>query len=288
MSKKNIISGTILILGLAISMQTAGAFGVSPALIELDGVLAGTRVEREMTITRPPYDPPGIAKISVTEGMDYIVLGQESIELQANQGQTKVPIVIDATNLKPGNYEAKIQYVYEVQNADQFTGAGSEIHRGVISRVKFSVTSESVEKWTVKQAFLEYENKKYPITLKYTLDNDGNIPVKPDLITLKIKNDLKSYEVNMKSKELEETAPFSEVGHSVTVPLKPKAGIYEAEIYLFDNKGEEIFKNSQPIQVLQKDVKTRNIVLIAGLSILTAVAIYWLSVALRSRSRARR
>lgn len=135
----------VFFLTFILSPSQTYAIGISPALVEINDVLAGSMAKGEIFVSRG--DASQVEKISVTitgSSASYIKLVKGDVmELPQAEQVTSIPFVIEPKTLATGNYQAFMVIAPYTEDASSQGGSGSKVLSGASSPPSTASTTSS-------------------------------------------------------------------------------------------------------------------------------------------------
>ena len=228
------------------------ATGVSPGIITIENILSGTEYKSKVVFSRADLAKAAQIKIDI-QGKDgqVIVPGltaeENTFDLKAGQNSFEFPFTINAKELPAGDYEARIKGVVLYSDPTVISGSSMSIQSGAISIIKFSVTSDQIEDYSVSDAFISDTEESTPVFINYRLSNKGNVMVRAGKLNVKIfdqNDEAKVYQSEISQDQLPLTAIGSSAESSVQSDLTVPIGDYAAEMIFYKSDGTEIFRGN--------------------------------------------
>jgi hypothetical protein len=214
----------------------AGGFGITPPRIWNEYLVPGSHFEQTITLTRSEPDN-GIQIETQTDAPDikgWIKIKEgEKFIYPADSKQFPMTVIIDVpTDAGYGNYYGKINIkAIPVGSTGQVTVA-----LGAVVDLKLRVSGEEFSDFKIQGINIPDIEEKWPLKVLVTLQNLGNIKVRPSRVHLDIFDDY--HEQNLKSADIT----------SMTWVDSFKTGSSEGELSISLSPGQywadyEIYKN---------------------------------------------
>ncbi len=171
-----------LLLFFSLLPQAAHAFGVSPATIQVDNLLPGSKTKQVLSVSHTDILQSSIFDVAVNgTGGVYIELLSKEATIPAGQQRIDFPFTIVIPEaVTSGSYNADISFIVRTPTQEKDSGSGLTLRQGVVVSVGFSVTQEQQSTFTIRDTGFEVTNTKEPVNFYYRLVNDGNISSGPD------------------------------------------------------------------------------------------------------------
>ncbi|MBI4147724.1 hypothetical protein HY490_00365 [Candidatus Woesearchaeota archaeon] len=254
-----------------IVLSTVNAIGISPPRIIAEGMNRGTQIEKLVFLS-------GVnSRDEVTIAVEGEVASWVSVDRELRftvpDATPEIPLVfrIAVPQDKPnGKYTGTAR----LTSASRTPLTGQQTSVSVVAGVTLSfdveVTGEQVKAYKITSVTLPPTSEQAPITLIITIDNTGNVAVKPSLVKLMIADKFK--QSLLSSANL--TATNAVAGHTkgnitLVVPQHLKPEEYWARVEVYDGTTVKFSQESvleitttqpaqttpqQPVQILLKQV----------------------------------
>lgn len=177
------------IIGILSPFVYVSALGISPSVVEVPKAPQNAAIEKYFVVTRGNPSEPMMAKIAV-EGQyasNITLLKGNEVELPKGQQQTRIPIVINTGSLPSGTYAASITvsaYPMSGTRESTTTGQGSAVIIAVKNTVRFTVTTDAIEDYSIESMFVQDTEEEMPIGFTFFLENRGTTDARPTKILL--------------------------------------------------------------------------------------------------------
>lgn len=249
LGKLVLVTGFLLLIPNVVS-----AIGISPALTFLENIPQNAEIERVIFISRGNPAQTERAKVTINGPVaSYVVVPTGGIvTMPQGLNNTPVPLVIKTGTLPAGTYDATIDIVPVVEELAPGQGTGSRILAGVQGRLRFSVTTKALEKYTIRSGEFTAVEQGQSIGLSYQLVNEGNTDARPSAVAITLvdeKDPTRQYTGRVEGTSLDFVGAFSE--RTVTVPteLKPGVGVYRGTMTFYRADAPIFTKNNILVQV---------------------------------------
>jgi hypothetical protein len=229
-------------------------FGISPAGITNTSLKKGTQYIQEMTISRSDPDEELIAIIQPDLGeMNGWVTFEPSMNVTLPVGEQRVPIRV-IVNVPADAAIKDYKGVFRILASPKEKVKGVSIVKGARVDIKVATTDDSIIELEIRSASIPdvYEKEDMNVTLK--IQNNGNTPVAPSKIEVRVQNLLEE-EIAILETDLIEMAPeymFSEV-NAIIKNHGLLAGEYYGNIKVFVG-AESLYENKVVFKVLPEKV----------------------------------
>jgi hypothetical protein len=232
-----IIAKLFMVCAIGCAPYMAQAFGVSPAVVEVNNLLPTSSAATTVYFSRANPDTADTVEITVSgTGATALMLPDSTVTLPI--GETSVPLTftIQPLGLAPGDYTATMTFIYITD--DSAAVDGMSIQSGVESTVQFSVTDDLVTQLAIDGIELVQPDGD-PAYLQYTVMNSGNTIAGPTSVTIDYTDNTATTVATevLPLDQLTAVPPFS--SQTKTVPLNNDlgAGLYtiSATFYGQDN-----------------------------------------------------
>lgn len=222
--------------------QSVHAFGVSPAFHHIDDMISGSEVLKEFTYVRSTgsLDKDQTIELFVEGPIADAVTLSEVVTVEKGVSSVKVPVIISAGDLPPGDYEVNILALASVVSDAITSGAGMQIQEGANAQIYFSITGDEVLDYTIDQTIIESTEEGQPVGFTFALTNKGNVAARPDEIRVVLTDQTDEslvIEETIPSQSIEFTDPFDRGEITVLLDTELSAGRYWVEFGFY--KGEE-------------------------------------------------
>jgi hypothetical protein len=244
---------SVLLFSASSEVFSAASIGLSPGAAKFEGVLRSGYAEKTITLSTSSETPlnceitatgPAEKWFSYSAGKNFI--------LNPRSHQTITIMVEPAEDAPNGVYEGYVTIVIK-PNANVSGGMGSQISTGV--SLKYSVEVSDVEKrhYVVSNVYITNDGtteERMPIEFSVSLQNDGNVRLKPRLSIQILSEDktevLTSHEYSDKL-----ILPTTKQDFLITVPHNLSIGKYWAKFtaYLDD---QVVSDNVLPLEILER------------------------------------
>lgn len=260
-----------LVFSLFLGVGSASAVGVSPAVVQYEGIAPGMTVEQRFTISRQDTNETTAFVVEPGEGLEGWVISSAGDKFILPAGKRRLPINLVFTvpqGTEPGQYEGIITIKTE---SNKIANAGEVgVNLGVAVRAIFNVTDAQVEKWSVKEVTVPAVEESNILRAYIQLKNEGNVAAQPAKVDVEIYD---SAEVTSFEKFTIDTFedsnvvdPFTTDSVRVDLPIRLDTGSYWAFVKVYDAKGGVLYDNKVRFKVvgvgeLRKEGRLSNIVL---------------------------
>ena len=159
------------------------AFGVSPAVVEINDLLSESSAEATIYISRTNPSTTDTVTVTVSgTGAAAVVLSDTTITLP--QGEVSVPFTfsIQPVDLVAGAYTVAMTFLYQQADATVVTSAMG-VQSGIEASIQFSVTNDQITNLSVSGIEITQADTALP-HLKYVLTNTGNTAAGPTSLSL--------------------------------------------------------------------------------------------------------
>lgn len=165
----------------------ARAFGISPPQVINDKLVTSAHYEQEITLSRADAEEEVTCNLDINApGFDGWLSFEPGKSFVVGKGEkvTKLKVMVDVPkDAKPGRNRGTIRVT--VTPKVQETGK-INIVLGAQIDVDLTVTSEKISQMTVKQVKIPDLEQGWKVLVTSTIENQGNVDVGPDKITLDV------------------------------------------------------------------------------------------------------
>lgn len=238
------------------------AIGIGPSSVILENLPQNIKIERTIFVLRGNPSKTEYASVELSgQAAPYITLLKEKeFPLPKGEEKTPIPIRIDTTNLGAGSYEATLsvrvagesQIVKKIDGASGVTSSMS-INQGVIANIRFTVTTEVIEDYSVNQVLIPATEDGQVLGIVYEIINNGTVAVHPGRIDLSIATSAQTKEIahseSINGSRLPLVEPFTTKRSTVITGAALKTGKYRAAITIYNAKNEKLFSQEVSLEV---------------------------------------
>lgn len=217
------------------------AIGMTPAVIEVLGVLPTNQVKREVYISRSnPKTTEYVSVVLSGSGAEAIQLQQsENFELPQGIQNTPLPFTIAPSGFAPGAYEAFL--TIQVKESEENVGT-NPILSGSQARIKFSVITELTELFQLDQINMAGASENAPFAFTFQATNNGNTAIAFEKIILNItdQNALPVWQDEIDGRALDNFPEFSQQKYVLPTTVSLPKGSYTALLTIMDAGDKEL------------------------------------------------
>lgn len=242
----------ILVLSL-LFIRAPDAFaglGFSPGLTRVEGMQPNTSVNREIVFSRDEVRDPLTLDITLTGmGAEYMS-GPDQVTFASGQDRAVFPLVITATDLPSGTYEATVNAITHedaqggTAKAEAFS-ASSRVVLAAFAGVSFTVTNEVKEEYSIKEIVLRPSEEQQRLGFSLQLVNTGNVAARPAKIDVVITNQDDPtfiYEETILGDTLPLVKAFATEDVGVFTNAQLPAGKYWVDFLVYNTEGNVIYE----------------------------------------------
>lgn len=237
------------------------ALGIGPSSVVLENLPQNIKVERTIFVLRGNPSKTEYASVELSgQAAPYITLLREKeFSLPKGEETSPIPIRIDTTNLGAGMYEATLSVkvageslqIVQEESTDGATSRMS-INEGVIANIRFTVTTEVIEDYTINQVLVPATEEGQILGIVYEIINKGTVAIHPgrvDISIIDIQTKEKVHTESVDGSRLELVEPFTTKRSTIITEAALKTGSYKAFVDFYNAKGEKIFTEETSLQV---------------------------------------
>lgn len=229
-------------------------FGVSPTVITIDDILIDTQVSKNFTLSRGEPVSDDVVRVTISGDAIENIIAEPQVVLLSEEEQTIYTVSISSKGLIPDKvYQSILTFVYTPQENDE--AAMMQVYPGVQAKINFSVTTESITSFEIKEVKMPSIYEGEPLSFSYYMINDGNVPVKPSQILVNLTNRFDpddKYTLWVNSNEFPDVAPFHAFDVRKVANLYPKVGKYTADVLVYNDDKVIFEKANLPYQVEER------------------------------------
>ncbi|MDP2629815.1 MAG: hypothetical protein Q8P56_00210 [Candidatus Uhrbacteria bacterium] len=201
------------VLGLlALMPSPSSALGISPGSIVEDRIPQNFELKREFFLTRGNPSEDEKAKITVSgsaaQNIELLTNG-DTIDLPKGRNAVAIPFKIKTGTLGADTYKAQLTVTVMPRAAEDgsTSGYGSQVLSGATGLIRFTVSTDAVEAFTIDTVYIQESEVDQPIGFSFRLSNQGTASVRPEKIELAFLQNEDSKEVYKETIDKEQLAP---------------------------------------------------------------------------------
>lgn len=250
-----IVVGLCLCGVFGLQAAPAQAIGLSPVDIFANDILPGSKVTKELYISRADASEAAVILVSIVgEAAQYIKtpLGNE-LTLPAGEVSFTYPLVIEPGNLASGTYSAKINVqttkpsAATAANEKGNVQAGTLILSGAQVSIIFTVSNKAVEEYTITGVEMASSEENQLVGFSYLMSNTGNVDARPAKIEFSVIDEIdptNAYKETIQGEQLEIVPAFTDTSVTVATKAQLIAGLYNVAITFYNTAGELIYESN--------------------------------------------
>lgn len=270
--------------------------GVSPAVIEVRDILAGTQVTKTFILSRSNPITADKVKVMISGSAAPFITGASEVVLPQGKQQTPYPFTIATAGLATNEeYEATISFSF---GDDEISAnMSARAFPAIKATIRFTVTNDIRQEFMIKQVIIQTSEEGQPLGFSYFMINTGNVDVRPTRIDLTItdQTNLKSvYTETILGETLVPVKAFSEKDITLFTKAKLASGRYWADFTFYDGDDVVFTREQYALQITSPDMNVPIVVssrtyrfAILGLSLIALGGLMWVIKTRRAR-RSRR
>lgn len=240
---------------LALIPLPGNALGISPGSFVEDRVPQNFELTREFFLTRGNPSENEKAKITISgsaaQNIELLTNG-DTIDLPKGKNAVAIPFKIKTGTLGADTYKAQLTATVmpQVANDGSTSGYGSQVLSGATGLIRFSVSTDAVEEFTIDAVYIQESEVDQPIGFSFRLSNKGTSSTRPEKIEFSFLQNEDSKEVYKETIDKEQLAPvppletqqINVVTKASTIPPGNYRGVFS-----FYNKEKLIHKDTSVV-----------------------------------------
>lgn len=261
MKKSFLVPLFCILVSLALSVfvpQHAHAVGVSPGIVEMDGLANGLRVPKNMYVSRPRNGPDVTFSVEISgEGARYIELSSPSFVMKSGQTQVGYTFYIVPKNAPNGLHEAQITFLSQsLGTGAGKTGSMAAVQIGAAAKIRFTVTDREVKGFEILNVSIVDTEEGQPLYVAFQIRNTGNVDFRPDKIYVELKDRTDEGNVirtEVSGEDVEVVPPLET--REITIPFKADIpiGKYKVKVLLFSDNEQKYAVQDLNLQVFPEN-----------------------------------
>ncbi len=168
------------------SVQNVLAIGVSPSIVELDGLANNIVLDKTLYMSRANPSKEEYYKITIEgDGAPYVSVDKTTIALPKGEKQVPFTVHIKPVAAPNGTYRAFLVITGTVPDHKIESGQNNVAFlTGVTAQIQFVITDKQIKKFDIVEVYDEETEVDQPFVFYFLLKNSGNVSARPDKIDL--------------------------------------------------------------------------------------------------------
>lgn len=231
---------------------------VSPGTVIAEGLLSGSKTIKKISFSRSDASQSQQLVISISGPAAASLSGPETIDIPAGVYATSYPLTINAGTLAAGTYEAAIIGTFTAPPSDRTTqgdsrdAAQTTIITAAKASVRFIVSNESRQEYSIKNVIMEQGEEKQPLGFSFFIINTGNVDVRPTKIQLAIVDQTDPsniYTEDFLGESLVPVKAFTEQEYTLLTKANLQTGRYFVAVTFYNDEKIVLSREKMPLQI---------------------------------------